>query len=131
VRERNLRLFPRQLFPLALVLLVRVRLHDRDHAAVDLGDDLLVPTRRFRKFQRRAVGLENGLGMAQSGPLDRAFADLEAVMLAQFQLDQGEGIVRREIRDRPLQRPRTPARTDLRAQNKGAHAVVFEPILRL
>jgi hypothetical protein len=69
--------------------------------------------------------------MAQSDPLDRAFADLEAVMLAQFQLDQGEGIVRREIRDRPLQRPRTSARTDLRAENKRAHAVVFEPILRL
>ena len=69
--------------------------------------------------------------MAQRDPLDRAFADLEAVMLAQFQRDPGEGIVRREIHDRPLQRPRTPARTDLRAENKGAHAVVSEPVLRL
>jgi hypothetical protein len=69
--------------------------------------------------------------MAQSDPLDRAFTDLEAVMLAQFQLDPGEGSVRREIHDRPLQRPRTPARTDLRAENKGPHAVVSEPVLWL
>ena len=98
--------FHEQLFPLALVLLVRVRLHDRDHPPVDLGDDLLVPARRFRKCQRtRTAVFKNGLGMAQSDPLDRAFADLEAVMFAQFRLDPGERIVRREIRDRPLQRP--------------------------
>jgi hypothetical protein len=52
-------------------------------------------------------------------------------MLVQFQRDPGKGIVRREIRDRPLQRPRTPTGTDLRTQNKGAHAVVSELILRL
>jgi hypothetical protein len=69
--------------------------------------------------------------MAQSDPLDRAFADLETVMFAQFQWHLGERIVRREIRDRTLQRPRTPARTDLRTENKWAHAVVFKPILRL
>jgi len=90
-----------------------------------------VPTRRLRKFRRWAVGFENNLGMAQRDPLDRAFPDLEAVMLAQFQRDLGEGIIRREIRDRTLQRPRTPARIDLRAENKRAHPVVFEPILRL
>ena len=131
VRERNLRLPPRQFFPLALVRLFRVRLHDRDHAPVDLGNDLLVLAWRRRKFYRGTAGFEHGLGMAQSDPLDRAFADREAVMLAQFQLDLGEGRVRREIRDHPLQRSRTPARTDLRAKNKGAHAVGFEPVLRL
>ena len=131
VRERNLRLSPRQCFPLALARPRRIRHHDRDHAPVDLGDDLLVPARFFRKFRRRAGGRENSLRMTQSDPLDRAFADLEAIMLAQFQCDLRKGIVRREIRDRPLQRPRTPARTDLRAENKGAHAVAFAPVLRL
>jgi hypothetical protein len=69
--------------------------------------------------------------MAQRDPLDRTFRDRQAVMLAQFRRDIGEGIVRGEIRDRTLQRPRTPARTDLRAENKGARAVVSEPVLRL
>ena len=53
------------------------------------------------------------------------------IMLAQFQLDLGEGRVRCEIRDRPLQRPRTSARADLRTEDKGAHAVGFVPVLRL
>ena len=32
---------------------------------------------------------------------------------------------------KPLQWPRTPARTDLRAKNKRAHTVGFVPVLRL
>jgi hypothetical protein len=117
-------------FPLALVVLVCVRLHDRDHAAVGLGDNLLVLTWCFGKFRRRMLGLEDGLGVAQRDPLDRAFPDLEAVMLAQFQRNLGEWIIRREIHDGALQRPRTPARIHLGAQNEGAHTLVFEPILR-
>jgi hypothetical protein len=81
---------------------VRVRRHDGDHAAVGLGDDLLVPAWSFRKIHLIAAGLENGLGVAQSDPLDRTFANLEPVMFAQFQLDLGERSVRREIHDRPL-----------------------------
>src|SRR6202453_5241305 len=131
VRERDLRLSPRQLLSLPLVLLVRVRLHDRDHAAVDLGDDLLVPARLFRKILRSGFGFEDGPPMAQSDSLDRALADLEAVMFAQFPRDMGEGVVRGEIHDRPLQRPGTPARIDFRAENKRAHPMGFEPILRL
>ena len=131
VGERNFRLSPRQGFPLAFVFPVRVRRHDGDHAAIDLGHDLLVPARFFGKVHIIAAGLEHGLGMAQGNPLDRAFADLEAVMLAQFRRDPGKGIVRREIHDRPLQWPRTPARTDLRAKNKRAHTVGFVPVLRL
>jgi hypothetical protein len=69
--------------------------------------------------------------MAQRDPLDRAFPDLEAVMLAQFRGDLGEGIIGREIRDRALQRPRTPARINPRAHGKRPHAVAFETVLRL
>ncbi len=131
VRQRNLGLPPRQRLPLALVLLARVRLHDRNHAPVDLGDDLFVETRRFRKIQPGAAGPENRPRMAERDPLDRAFADFETVMFEQLHPSHGERLIGRKIGDRPLQRPRTAARTDLRAQNERPHAAVREPILRL
>src|ERR1700690_4573090 len=77
VREAKLGLSPRQRFALTLVLLAGVRLHDRDHAAIRLSDNLLVKTRRFRKIMRNPAGFEHRIGMAQSDPLDRALADLE------------------------------------------------------
>jgi len=57
--------------------------------------------------------------------------DFETVMFEQLHPSHGERLVGREIRDRSLQRPRTAARTDLRALSERPHAVVPEPILRL
>ncbi len=62
--------------------------------------------------------------MARRDPLDRTLRDLEAAMLARFRGDLGERIVGREMRDRAPQGARTFARTDLRAQNEGAYAIV-------
>jgi hypothetical protein len=68
--------------------------------------------------------------MAQRDPLDRAFPDLEAVVLAQFQRNLGERIIRRKIHDGTLQWSRTSTRTNLGAQHEGAHTLIFELILR-
>jgi len=104
VREAKLGLSPRQRFALTLVLLAGVRLHDRDHAAIRLSDNLLVKTRRFRKIMRNPAGFEHRIGMAQSDPLDRALADLEAVVLPQLDPRLSERLIGRKVGDRALQR---------------------------
>jgi hypothetical protein len=46
----------------------------------------------------------HGLGMAQSDPLDRALADLETVMLKQFEPRLSERLIGGKVDDRPLKR---------------------------
>jgi hypothetical protein len=93
---------------LALVLLARVRLHDRDHPTVRLSDDLLVTTRRLGKILRSPAGFGlgmQGLGMAQSDPLDRALADLKTVVLTQFEPRLSERLIGGKVGDHALKRP--------------------------
>ena len=104
-REANLGLSPRQRLTFTLVLPTGIRFHDRDHAAVRLSDDLLVATRRLRKILRRPAGFEQGLGMAKSDTLDRALADLNAVVLKQFEPRQSERLIGGKVGDRALKRP--------------------------
>ena len=105
VREANLGLSPQQRLAFTLVLPIGIRLHDRDHAAVRLSDDLLVTTRRLRKILRRPAGFEQGLGMPKSDPLDRALADLKAVVLKQFEPRQSERLIGGKVGDHALKRP--------------------------
>ncbi len=95
---------------LTLVLLGFVRRHDRDHAAIRLRDNLLVTTRCFREILRSQAGFGHalgvqGLGMAQSDPLDRALADRKAVMLKQFEPRLSERLIGGKVGDGALQRP--------------------------
>jgi hypothetical protein len=69
--------------------------------------------------------------MAERDPLDRALANLEAVVLLQLRPHRSEGLVRGEIGDRALQRPRTTPWNHLRAQQERAHTLPLEPISRL
>jgi hypothetical protein len=103
VRQGNLCLFPQQLLSLALVLLVGVRLHDGDHAAIGFRDDILVTTRRFGKNSRRPSGFKHSLGMSQHDPLDRALSDREAVVLLQLAPRLGERLIGGKIGDGALQ----------------------------
>ena len=105
VREAKLGLSPRQRLALTLVLLAGVRLHDRDHAAIRLSDNLLVKTRRLGKILRSLADFEHDLGMAQSNPLDRALADLEAVVLLQLDPRLSERLIGGKVGDGALQRP--------------------------
>src|SRR5271156_4170156 len=59
VREANLGLSPRQRLALTLVLLAGIRLHDRDHAAIRLSDNLRVTTHRLGKILRNPAGFEH------------------------------------------------------------------------
>jgi hypothetical protein len=52
-------------------------------------------------------------------------------MFVQLDPRHGKRLIGREIRDGPLQGPRTAARTDLRAINERPHAGGPEPVLRL
>jgi len=87
--------------------LARGRLHDRDHPTIGLRDDVLVTPRGLRKLLAIQVGFGlgmHGLGMAQSDPLDRALADLETVMLKQFEPRLSERLIGGKVDDRPLKR---------------------------
>src|ERR1700685_767578 len=105
VREANLGLSPRQRLALTLVLLAGIRLHDRDHAAIRLSDNLRVTTHRLGKILRNPAGFEHSLRMAQSDPLDRAVADLKAVVLKQLHPRQSERLIGGKVDDGALQRP--------------------------
>lgn len=105
VREANLGLSPRQRLALTLVLLAGIRLHDRDHAAIRLSDNLRVTTHRLGKILRNPAGFEHSLRMAQSDPLDRALADLKAVVLKQLHPRQSERLIGGKVDDGALQRP--------------------------
>jgi hypothetical protein len=131
VRQGNLGLSPQELLSLALVLLAGVRLYDRNHAAIGFSDDILVTTRRFWKSLRSPTGFEHVPGMAESDPLDRALAYLEAVVLLQLAPHLCERVIGGKIGDRALQRPRTTSMTDFRAAHERAHAFAAEPILGL
>ena len=131
VRHGNLGFSPRQRLAFALVLLAGVRLYNRDHAAIRLSDDILVPARRFRKTRDNAARFEDVLGVAQSDPLDRALSDLEAIMLLQLHPHLSERLIGGKIGDRALQSPRTTPRNDFRAPQKRAHAFTLQPISRL
>ena len=104
VREANLGLSPQQSLAFTLVLLAGVRHHDRDHAAIRLSDNLLVKARRVRIILRSPVGFEQGLGVPQSDPLDRALADLNAVVLTHFEPRLSERLIGRKVDDHALQR---------------------------
>ena len=119
VRERHLRLSPRQRLALALVLLLAARLHDRNHAAIRLDDDLLAMARRLRKLQIATTAFMHRPGMGESDPLDRALADREAVVLLKLGARLREGLIGGEIDDGALQRPRTPERAHLRPSTNG------------
>ena len=45
---------------------------------------MLVLARRFRKIPNDSARFEDGLGVAESDPLDRALAYFEAIMLLQL-----------------------------------------------
>jgi hypothetical protein len=76
-----------------------------------LSDDLLVTTRRLRKILRRPAGFDastraqQGLGMAKSDPLDRALADLKAVVLKQLEPRLSERLIGGKVDDHALKRP--------------------------
>src|SRR5271168_4189041 len=108
VRQGNLGLSPRQRLAFALVLLAGVRLYNGDHAAIRLSDDILVLARRFRKNRDHSARFEDGLGVAQSDPLDRALSYLEAIMLLQLHPHLSERLIGGKIGDRALQSPRKP-----------------------
>src|SRR5271154_3138053 len=131
VRQGNLGLSPRQRLAFALVLLAGVRLHNGDHAAIRLSDDILVLARRFRKHRDHSARFEDVLGVAQSDPLDRALSYLEAVMLLQLHPHLSERLIGGKIGDRALQSPRTAPRNDFRAPQERAHAFTLQPISRL
>jgi len=59
----------------------------------------------LRKIFRRPAGFEQGLGMAKSDPLDRALADLKAVVLKQFEPRQSERLIGGKVGDHALKRP--------------------------
>jgi hypothetical protein len=71
---------------------------------------LLVPTRGFRKILRTEIDFGQGLGvqrlsMAKRDPLDRALADLKAVMLTQFEPRHSERLIGCQVGNGALQRP--------------------------
>src|SRR6516165_8733246 len=82
VREANLGLSPRQRLAPALVLLAGIRLHDRDHAAIRLSDNLLVTTHRLGKILRSPAGFEHSLRMAQRDNFCAAHEWANALRLA-------------------------------------------------
>src|SRR5271166_1654525 len=121
----------RQRLALALVLLLAARHDDRNHAAVRLDDDRLAKARLFRKFQIPTTAFVHRLGVGERDPLDRAFADREAVVLLQLGARLREGLIGGEVDDGALQRPRTPERAHLRPEHEWTHPLRPEPILRL
>jgi len=131
VRQRQLRLPPRQRLVLALVFPLAARLDDRNHAAVRLDDDRLAQARSFRKFKFLAASLVHGLGVGERDPLERALADRQAVVLLQLGARLREGLIGGEVDDDALQRPRTPQRAHLRPEHERTHTPLPEPILRL
>ncbi len=124
-------LFPQQRFAFALVLLGGIRLDNRNHPAIRLRDNILVPARRFRKNRGNLARHEDGLGMAKSDPLDRALRSLDSIVLLQLERHLSEGLIGGEIGDRALQRPRTTPRSNFGATHERAHAFIPKPILRL
>ena len=75
-------------------------------------------------------GLEDGSSMAERNPLDRALADLEAVVLLQLAAHHGERLIGGKIDDCTLQRPRATPMNDFRAAQKRANPLVLVPIQR-
>src|SRR5208283_3041564 len=89
VRQRQLRLPPGQRLALALVLLLAAR----------LDDDRLAKAQLFRKFQIPTTAFVHRLGVGERDPLDRAFADREAVVLLQLGARLREGLIGGEVDD--------------------------------
>ena len=69
VRQRQLRLPPRQRLALALVFPLATRRDDRNHAAVRLDDDRLAKARRLRKFNILATRFVYRLSVGERDPL--------------------------------------------------------------
>jgi len=84
-----------------------------------------------QKIQTLFSGFEHHFGMAEGDPLDRAFADFDAVMLYELVSRVCKRLIGREVHDHPLQGTRAAQSTDLGAEHERAHALVLQPILRL
>ena len=77
------------------------------------------------------ASFEQGLGMAESDSLDRAPADLKAMVLPRLDPRLSEGLTGGEIRDCPLRRARATLRDGFRAPHERADAFRPEAELRL
>ena len=101
--QSDLGFLPAQVFAFAPVGLGGVRVHDRDHAAIDLGNDPLRSGYIGPRFLQR-VGLEHGSGVRESDASNDAFAEQDAIVFDEFVHGSGKGDVGGQVGHRPLQR---------------------------
>jgi hypothetical protein len=108
MRQTELDLFPQQPLAFAPIVLLRIAVHDRYHAAVDLGDHRgrAVFTRPSRLVLAKH---RTSPRVALCDRADRARRKLDAVVLEQLLARLGEGQVCGKVHQRTLQWPRTAA----------------------
>ena len=102
-RQGDLGFFPAQLLALAPVGLGRIRIHDRHHAAVHLGDDPFRPRCDRPLFLRRGA-LEDVPGVSQGHSPNDAFAEQNTVVFNQLVHRARKGNVGGKVGHGPLQR---------------------------
>lgn len=103
MRQGDLGLLPAQVFALASVGLGRVRVHDRDHAAIDLGNDPLRSGRVGPRFLQR-VGLEHRPGVREGDASNDAFAEEDAVVFDEFVHGSCKGDIGGQVGHHSLER---------------------------